>query len=110
MLSTLGEFPEQPCVPYHAVAGDDFRAPVASRPDKAAQEIDWGDDDDESEPDDPTLPPKWKRGSPPPRNEFVMYWWYRLRELCLVLTLSKRFEKFSMSVIILNTIDMCLQW
>lgn len=65
---------------------------------------------EESQPDDLSLPPRWKRNGPPPQSEFVKYNLFRFRSVCLTIAESPLFEKISMAIIIINTIDMCLVW
>jgi len=97
--------------------GDGAAAPAASG--SFAQRRAGGDDDDLiSEPPselydeegNPT-PPAWRRaGWPRPAAERLRFCVFWLRVQCLALARSKRYEKLSMALIILNTVDMCLQW
>lgn len=77
-----------------------------AEPDLAAFTMD-GEHQEESR-DDPAQ--DWWLSEPPPREQMLRYAWRKVRELCLVLCRSKRYEIFSMSIIVLNTVDMCLLW
>lgn len=75
----------------------------------AADGAEDADDGSSGEEEDDGLLP-WQREGLPPRERLAAHYWFRFRELCLKCSRSPLYDKFSMSIIILNTIDMCLVW